>query len=283
MSKTYSKTSTNFFRPKNLPTLESPQIYPTHHPVLEYRRFPPIMKANTGINPDNILKNFYSKDIIKQIKKRNLYIPFDIKHPSNFKTQIPNKKWSLGTIARINSYENLPKKQQFTRYYFPPFYNNKNIEDYRAFSLKTDHIAIKVPKINKIEEDKSFLKMKSDFSIQTETKKGWVPKSGYDTMNNVSNEQYNIINFVPVKNVNISSGKITNPNIHNRKKGLAEYNDLTMAFNTNFNEDYSKLFKDNSNRFKKFTGIFTNMYDSSIKNGGMGMPFNQKPKSGKDI
>ena len=58
MSKTYSKTSTNFFRPKNLPTLESPQIYPTHHPVLEYRRFPPIMKANTGINPDNILKNF---------------------------------------------------------------------------------------------------------------------------------------------------------------------------------------------------------------------------------
>ena len=77
--------------------------------------------------------------------------------------------------------------------------------------------------------------------------------------------------------------KITNPNIHNRKKGLAEYNDLTMAFNTNFNEDYSKLFKDNSNRFKKFTGIFTNMYDSSIKNGGMGMPFNQKPKSGKDI
>ena len=189
----------------------------------------------------------------------------------------------MGTITRINSYENLPKKQQFTRYYFPPFYNNKNIDEYREYSLKTDHIAIKVPKIHKIEEDKSFLKMKGDFSIQTETKKGWVPNSGYETMNNVSNEQYNIINFIPVKNINISSGKITNPNIHNRKKGLVEYSDLTMTFNTNFNEDYSKLFKDNSNRFKKFTGIFTNMYDSSIKNGGMGMPFNQKPKSGKDI
>ena len=83
MSKTYSKTSTNFFRPKNLPSLESPQIYSTHHPVLEYHLFPLIMNANTGINPDNILKNFYSKDMIKQIKKRNFYIPFDIKHPSN--------------------------------------------------------------------------------------------------------------------------------------------------------------------------------------------------------
>ena len=280
MSEIYSKTSTNFFRP----TLESPPVLPSHHPVREYRRLPPIMIADSGINPDNIIKNFYSKDIIKPLRKRNLYIPFDIKHPSNFfRTEHSNKKWTLSTIARAPSFETLPKNQQFKKYYFPPFYNNKNVEEYRTFSLKTDHVAIKVPKIKKVDDKKSFLKMKSEYSTQSESKKGWAPRTGNTTMTNVSNQKYDIINFNPVNNINISSGKITNPNIFNKKKGIIEYADLTRTFTLNFNEDYSKLYNDNSNRFKKFTGIFTNMYDSSIRNGGMGMPFGQKPKSGKDV
>ncbi len=57
MSKIYSKTSTNFFRP----TLESPPVFPSHHPVRGCLLLPPIMIADSGINPDNIIKSFIPK------------------------------------------------------------------------------------------------------------------------------------------------------------------------------------------------------------------------------
>ena len=52
--------------------------------------------------------------------------------------------------------------------------------------------------------------MKSEYSTQSESKKGWAPRTGNTTMTNVSNQKYDIINFNPVNNINISSGKITN-------------------------------------------------------------------------
>jgi hypothetical protein len=73
-----------------------------------------------------------------------------------------------------------------------------------------------------VDDKKSFLKMKSEYSTQSESKKGWAPRTGNTTMTNVSNQKYDIINFNPVNNINISSGKITNPNIYNKKKGIFE-------------------------------------------------------------
>ena len=52
--------------------------------------------------------------------------------------------------------------------------------------------------------------MKSEYSTQSESKKGWAPRTGNTTLIKVSNQKYNIINFNPVNNINISSGKITN-------------------------------------------------------------------------
>ena len=86
---------------------------------------PSIIISDSRINPDNIIKNFYSKNIIKPLRKRNLYIPFDIKHLSNFfRTKHSNKIWTLSIITRAPSFETLPKNQQFKKYYFSPFYNN---------------------------------------------------------------------------------------------------------------------------------------------------------------
>ena len=170
----------------------------------------------------------------------------------------------------------MPKKQQFKIYYFPPENNNKEPKKYKSLSLKTDHIGIKIPKITKINSDKSFLKMKAGYSSNNETKteNQWIPGISENSNNNISSKNYNIINFKPLKLNRYSNCKILNKSLNFRKKGIGEFCDLANVFNKNFNKEFSMRFEENPKRFYKYNGAFTNMYDVSIRNGKMILPFN---------
>ena len=287
-----SKTYQNFFNPITDLTLAPP--YPTHNikqkefnnprPIRQYRRFLPTKKALSGMDPHGTLTEFIKKDIVIPLHRKNLFTDFfDIKSPSYkhndlIKTKMnENSKWALDTIARAPTYETLPKVQQFKTYYFPPKYNNKDPVKYRAYSLRTDHIGIKIPKIKKIEKKNSFLKLKEDYCVSTETDKQnwWRPFPIKNLGKNSSSKEYNIINFKPILEKN-SNFEMMNKTINYRKKGNGEFNDLTRTFRVNVNKVFREKFEQNPNRFRRFTGIFSNMYDAAHKNGNIIRPFGQK-------
>ena len=229
---------------------------------------------------------FMKKDIIHPLTRPSLYEKYDIKNLNNLNNNDKNPfhlnpptKWALKTVARAQNYESLPKIQQFQSYYFPPKYNNKNVEKYRNFSLKTDHIGIKVPRIQKVKINDSFLKLKRDYSVCTETKTEdqWVPFPSKDSINNLPSKDYDIINFQPIL-ANSSNCQIMNKTLNYRKKGIGEYADLTKTFRINFNKDFAEKFNSNPYRFRKYTGIFSNMYDASHKNGNIIPPFGHSKK-----
>ena len=287
-----SKTYQNFFNPITDLTLAPP--YPTHNikqkefnnprPIRQYRRFLPTKKALSGMDPHGTLTEFIKKDIVIPLHRKNLFTDFfDIKSPSYkhndlIKTKMnENSKWALDTIARAPNYETLAKVQQFKTYYFPPKYNNKDPVKYRAYSLRTDHIGIKIPKIKKIEKINSFLKLKEDYCVSTETDKQnwWRPFPIKNLAKNSSSKEYNIINFKPILEKN-SNFEMMNKTINYRKKGNGEFNDLTRTFRVNVNKVFREKFEQNPNRFRRFTGIFSNMYDAAHKNGNIIRPFGQK-------
>ena len=287
-----SKTYQNFFNPISNLTLAPP--YPTYNikqkeftrprPSREYRRFIPTKKALTGMDPQGTITEFIKKDIIAPIHRESLYTTFfDIKSPfykhnDLYKTRMnENSKWAVNTAARAPTYDTLPKVQPFKTYYFPPKYNNKDPEKYRALSLKTDHIGIKVPKIKKIEKKNSFLKLKEDYSVSTETKKEnwWQPFPSKNSIKTLSSKEYNIINFEPILGIN-STFEMMNKTLNVRKKGNGEILDLGKTFRVNVNRDFLEKYEQNPKRFYKFTGIFSNMYDAAHKNGNIIRPFGHK-------
>ena len=256
------------------------------HPSREYTRFPKTKIALTGMDVSGNLLEFMSKDIIHPLVRPILYENYDIKNEKNLKNNDLNSthpnppiKWALKTAARAPNYEFLPKLQPFQTYYFPPEYNNKNPEKYRNFSLKTDHIGIKVPRIQKVKSDDSFLKLKGGYNISTETKKEnkWAPFPSKDSINNLSSKNYDIINYQPIL-ANSSNCQIMNKTLNDRKKGIGEYADLTKTFRINFNKDFQEKINSNPFRFHKFNGIFTNMYNAAHKNGNIIPPFGHSKK-----
>lgn len=251
------------------------------HPSREYTRFPKTKIALTGMDVSGNLLEFMSKDIIHPLARPSLYENYDIKNEKNLKNNDLNSthpnppiKWALKTAARAPNYEFLPKLQPFQTYYFPPEYNNKEPEKYKIYSLKTDHIGIKIPKINRVNSEKSFLKMKAGYSASNETKteNQWVPYVGEISNINTSSKNYNIINFQPFKNRK-SNCRLLDKSLNFRKKGIGEYYDLTNVFNKNFNKEFSMKFEENPKRFYKYNGAFTNMYDASNRNGKITLPF----------
>ena len=243
-----------------------------------YERFIPTKIALTGVDPSGNINEFISNDIIRPLQRPDIYYKtFTIQNNDNDKNRENNfKRWALNTTVKCNEFKSLPKLQPFTSYYFPPKYNNKDIKKYRNFSLKTDHIGIQVPRSEKVLPVKSFIKLKSDFYFNTETKKEneWIPFTSKNSLNNISSQNYNIINFKPLdKNNNLH---LLNKNLYNKKKGIGELADLTKTFRVNFNKEFANKFRENPLRFRIYNGIFSDMYDSSHKNGDIVPPFGKK-------
>ena len=250
------------------------KLFNKPRPMRPYERFIPTKIALTGVDPSGNINEFISNDIIHPMKRPNLYIKtFSV---DNSKKNIDmDNRWALKTTAKCNDRKSLPKLQPFVSYYFPPKYNNKDIDNYRKFSLKTDHIGIQVPRCEKVSQEKSFIKLKTDYYFNTETKKEneWVPLTCKNSTNNISSKDYNIINFKPLPKANPNPHILLNKTLYFKKKGIGEFADLTKTFRVNFNKEFADQLKENPYRFRKYQGIFSDMYDSSHKNGDIITPF----------
>ena len=255
------------------------KLFNKPRPMRPYERFIPTKIALTGVDPSGNINEFISNDIIHPMKRPNLYIKtFSV---DNSKKNIDmDNRWALKTTAKCNDRKSLPKLQPFVSYYFPPKYNNKDIDNYRKFSLKTDHIGIQVPRCEKVSQEKSFIKLKTDYYFNTETKKEneWVPLTCENSTNNISSKDYNIINFKPLPKANPNPHILLNKTLYFKKKGIGEFADLTKTFRVNFNKEFAEQLKENPYRFRKYQGIFSDMYDSSHKNGDIITPFGKNNK-----
>ena len=255
------------------------KLFNKPRPMRPYERFIPTKIALTGVDPSGNINAFISNDIIHPMKRPNLYIKtFSV---DNSKKNIGmDNRWALKTTAKCNDRKSLPKLQPFVSYYFPPKYNNKDIDNYRKFSLKTDHIGIQVPRCEKVSQEKSFIKLKTDYYFNTETKKEneWVPLTCKNSTNNISSKDYNIINFKPLPKANPNPHILLNKTLYFKKKGIGEFADLTKTFRVNFNKEFAEQLKENPYRFRKYQGIFSDMYDSSHKNGDIITPFGKNNK-----
>ena len=277
---------------KYSPKLTKRQLeFNSSRPVKEYKRFISFRESFSGIDPYYKYIQFMKKDNKKPLRRSSLYKKSELCNITSpmIKTRDNNisennrcNKWAVGTVARAPDEEKLPKKQQFKNYYFPPKYNNKEPDNYRHFFLSTDHIAIKIPKLSKVNSDKSFLRMKAKCSPSNEStiENQWVPYTERNLFSNIcsSSKDYNIINFAPI-NLKMKS-TLLKKQINNKKKGVMEYYDLTNSFRVNFNKEYSLKIKENPKIFYIYNGAFTNMYDASNRNGRITLPFeSQKNKS----
>ena len=254
------------------------KLFNKPRPMRPYERFIPTKIPLTGVDPSGNINEFISNDIIHPMKRPNLYIKTFSEDNSKKNIDMDNR-WALKTTARPNDYKSLPKLQPFTSYYFPPKYNNKDIDNYRKFSLKTDHIGIQVPRCEKVSQEKSFIKLKTDYYFNTETKKEneWVPRAHKNSINNISSQNYDIINFKPLTKNNQNS-LIMNRTLFFKKKCIGEFTDLTKTFTVNFNKEFTEKINKNPNRFRIYNGIFSDMYDASHKNGDISPPFGNNKK-----
>lgn len=90
----------------------------------------------------------------------------------------------------------------------------------------------------------------------------------------MSSVEYNIIS--PTERNNSSGGvvmKVLDKKMASKRKGVGEFSDLTRLFSPNYYDKYEHAIKDNKHIFKKFNGIFSQLYDAAHKNGDIIVPF----------
>jgi hypothetical protein len=242
--------------------------YGKYKPVKGFHRFGKEKVADTGFNPKAAYTEFIQKDVTKPLEKPKQIRPIE---------PIPMEKWAVGTTKKSAEIEKIPKLQEFKNYNFPDK-SKINPETYRSYFLPTDHINIKVPKIEVKGDKESYLVLKSKFGQHTETKDPWIPMGNFKTINNRSGVEYNIINH----NDNNYSGSlvvtVSDKKVMNKKKGVGEIADLTKPFYTNFNKEYSNIYNSNPQIFHNYKGIFSHMYDAARRNGNIIMPFSNDNK-----
>lgn len=244
-------------------------------PVRDYQKLIPPQVANTGLNPSGKYLEFMNKDLVHPLVKDRTTI---------YTTTAPNfasrkEKWALEYTVNCSNENYLPKVQQFKSYNFVNRSNSES-EKYRNTFLKTDNIAIRVPKMcsstNKsqgnTEKKFSFLELKNRYNITSESGSSWAPMKYDKSISNNSSVNYNILTFQQRgKTKDLSN--ILNKKIANKKKSMAEYNDLTGTFAVNYSKKFEDAFKENNKRFCHFNGIFTHLYDAAARNGNLIMPF----------
>ena len=207
------------------------------------------------------------KDIVKPLKKKELYPQIK---------RLPRKVWALNYDKNCPIRENLPKVQQFKNYHFYKI-TQEDKDKYNRYFLQTDHLAIRYPKKEIIENKRyPFLEMKAKYNQQSCSKNDWQPGVNQLTNNNNSSVPYNIINNENNKFFVRPSASMSRINF--RKVGIGHYADAGNPFYPNFNKDYNKAYLENKNIFKVYKGIFTKMYDDSNRNGNIYLPFDIKKK-----
>lgn len=246
-------------------------------PVREFNRFQEPTQWGSGMNPQTAFKEFMSKDVIAPYTRdrSELYPMY-----TEMKARPQTAKWALHTTKVPPSLDVVPKVQQFKEY--PTQIKTKKTEltietnpkletefpktssrNSRTFQLHAN----KEQQINK-NPIKGFLEMKKEYNVQKQSNSSWKPFLGGQTVTNTSSKKYNIITFEPLSH-RIDKTILDDKHINYKKKGVTEYADLTKTYRPNYNTEFKKAITNKPYRFRRFTGLFTNMYDASIRNGGI--------------
>ena len=257
------------YKPEHISTTQ--KNFNTIKPVRPFNRFGKSKISENGIDPEKVFLNFSSHDAKKPYTKPISEIITD---GTKF---IPSNplKWSVGTTYTCIKEPILPKKDPYKEYNFIiPKNNSKTIvqETY----LPTDHISIRMPDFSK-SVDKNpfpFLNMKGSYGKFCCSNSYWAPRRYNDfSTANRSSVAYNIINNGDNSISGVKDVCLFEKTIHNKKKGLEEFIDLQRPFEPNFSKIYEKYEKENEKGFNKYKGVFTELYDSSTKNGNIYAPF----------
>lgn len=263
----------------------------TFHPVRPFNRFGKSKIYNTGIDPPSIFIDFIQKDPDKPYKRYiSPIITKDIKYiPTN------TLRWGVGCTKSCVRKELVPKFDPYKEYNFikklkAVKMENKNSKTISSESekeeifektyLPTDHISIREPNLSKSIENNNncypFLKLKKAYNNTTESNSFWVPRNNANkSFSNKSSVDYNIINNIKDNITGIQRDTIFNKTLHNKKKGIGEFVVSQRPFGPNYNQTFIRLMGENGDRFRKYKGVFTELYDSSIKNGNIFKPFNE--------
>lgn len=270
----------NTIEPKKSVSLTKTQkLFNTFEPVRPFARFLKTKEYASGIDPSRGFLHFMNNDAEKPLQKTiSPIITEGIKCPKNQKL-----RWSIGTTYKCNSIDLIPKMEAYKEYFFTERKKNEN-NDFDNTYIPTDHISLrKSDRFKTIEvEDKNnyrfpFLKMKSDFNKMNEIGESgtfWKPSyKSDDKYYNRSSVTYNIIN----NKENTISGKkgtslVERPG-NNKKKGLNEFYELLRVYEPNYNPRYNNYHKKYKHGFFRYKGMFTELYDSYIKNGNIYQPF----------
>jgi hypothetical protein len=243
-----------------------------YKPVRPFNRFGKPKIANTGIDPSTVFINFNNKDPTQPYNAKDSSI-----YNEDYRKYVPTEplKWSVGNTYVCNDERLLPKKDQFKEYNFSKHIKEEE-EKYKINYLSTDHISIRMPKDSKSVDNKSlpYLKMKSEFGPNENSDSYWVPKiQDKATMSNRSSVEYNIINNQDNPLTGVVNVGILDKAVNNKKKGVAEFSDYLKPFNYNPNKRYLKYYDKNNDRFHFYKGVFSELYDSTARNGNIYIPF----------
>ena len=125
--------------------------------------------------------------------------------------------------------------------------------------------------------DNVFASPKFNSNLES-VKSVWSPFEFKSTVCNRSSVVYNIIDHSPNCNSEIKITGVLDRTAANRRKGVVEYMDLTRVSALKRTEGYERTILTNRDMFKKKTGMFTNMYDVSLRTGGITEPFERRLK-----
>ena len=279
---TFAKASNNnlhIIQPYKVRSLSKQQkMFNTINPVRPFNRFIRPKIYNTGLDPSSAFLHFMRKDSEKPYKRN---ISSIIKEGIGNNTD-KNIRWSLGTTYKCNNKDYLPKVDPFQEYYFTPRYDDDKIKDniyLKTYSSRNNKILRNNDNYKTLEDGNkknlSYLNMKKKFNFNSESNSFWSPYASHNISNNFnrSSVKYNIIN----NEENLISGKrdmsIFEKTANNKKKGVAEYYHLQRNYEPNYSPKFNQFYNENRNGFMKYKGLFTELYDSSNKNGNIYLPF----------
>lgn len=265
---TYHHTEKRAYKPLKLARTQ--KEHGQVKPVKDFKRFGKGIIAGTGENPDQVFFNFIHKDVHK---------PFDRKQSPKYQLTLEDdilnsKRWSVGCSYHCPSEVLLPKRDKFRDYNF----SNSSEEDkqkYQHYFLDTDHISVRVPDISKSQtSEKSTRIFAPNFGAHEESRSYWVPSvNKEESFNNRSGVKYDIINHLDNNLSGKKSMGILDKTVNNKRKGIAEFDDFRNPMFPNYNKKYQDLLKENNHIFYNYKGVFSELYDSAIKDGSLYLPF----------
>ena len=254
------------------------KMFNTINPVRPLSRFIKTKIYNTGVDPSSAFIHFMNKDSEKPYKKN---ISSIIKEGID-NNAIKNVRWSIGTTYKCNNKDYLPKFDPFKEYYFTPRYDDDKKKDniyLKTYSSRDSKILRNNDNCKTLEAGKgknlSYLNMKKKFNFNSESNSYWSPYASNNISNNFnrSSVKYNIITNQENKIFGKIDMSIIEKTVNNKKKGVTEFYHLQRNYEPNYSPKFSQFYNENRNGFMKYKGLFTELYDSSTKNGNIYLPF----------